>query len=240
MTIISNRADIEIDKQQVLRNIGYITVRKPPARIMSLVNEYIENAHQLIEPSYSYIIRDIEGIRRSSVFIEGSIVFRSQVITRLLRQCEKVSMFVVTIGNHLEETVIRLAQDGLVLQSAILDGIGSVAVSNAATVVHDMIREMAHAQGLRIGRRFSPGYCDWTIRQQKEIFRALNGNSSGVHLTSEYLMLPRKSLSGVIGIGPHNMDGYNPCNSCRKPNCQDRREIWLEEDYLEVVSNPSP
>ena len=223
MVAISNRADIEIDRHQVLRNIGYSTHRKPSARIASLINEYIENAHQLIEPLYSYVIRDIEGVRRSCVFVEGSIVFESEVIARLLEQCQKVVVFLATIGNRLEKMVLRLAEDGLVLDASVLDAIGSGAVEKVAEFVQDRIGEVARADGLSTSRRFSPGYCDWTIRQQKMVFRAMNGDSAGVRLTKEYLMLPRKSISGIIGIGPCGVEDYNPCRTCNKRDCLGRR-----------------
>ncbi|TRZ93521.1 MAG: hypothetical protein D4R82_04940 [Dehalococcoidia bacterium] len=223
MVTISNRADIEVDSQQVLKSIGYATHRKPPARIASLINEYVENAHQLIEPSYSYTIRNVERVRRSSVFIEGSIVFRSEAIARLLEQCGRITVFVVTIGNHLEETALRLAEDGLVLQSAALDAVGSSAVEKVAEFVQNRIEEIAHEQGLGTSRRFSPGYCDWALRQQKVVFRALNGDSLGVRLTKECLMLPRKSISGIIGIGPYDVENYNPCETCGERNCPGRR-----------------
>ena len=225
MVTVSSQANIEIDKQLVLRNIGYASRHKPSPRVASVLDEYIENANQLIEPSYSYIIKDIERVRRSCVFIDGSIVFRSQVITKMLEECNKIAIFVATIGSYLEETVIRLSKDGLVLQSAILDSIGSVATEKVADHVRNEIKEIAEAEKLCTSRRFSPGYCDWTIRQQKEIFRALDGNTAGIRLTRECLMLPRKSMSGIIGIGPCNMENYNPCKTCNKPDCQGRREI---------------
>ncbi|GAH91002.1 unnamed protein product, partial [marine sediment metagenome] len=50
-------------------------------------------------------------------------------------------------------------------------------------------------------RRLSPGYCDWKIDQQKMVFRAMKDDSAGVRLTEECLMLPQKSISGIIGIG---------------------------------------
>jgi len=223
MLTIHNRADIEIDTQQVLQNIGYSTRRKPPARVVSLINEYVKNAHQLIEPSYSYTIRNIERVRHSSIFIEGSIVFRSGALARLLEQCGKITVFVVTIGNHLEETALRLAEDGLVLQSTALDAVGSSAVEKTAELVQNRIGEIAHEQGLGASRRFSPGYCDWALRQQKVVFRALNGNSLGVRLTKECLMLPRKSISGIIGIGPYDVENYNPCETCGERKCPGRR-----------------
>lgn len=223
MIAISNRVDIEIDRQRVLLSIGYRTDRKPSARIVSLIDEHMENAHQLMEPAYSYIIKDIEAVRRSCVFLDGSIVFESEVMARLMEQCKMVTVFLVTIGSRLEKMVLRLAEDGLVLESTVLDAIGSVATEMVAEFVHGRVEEVSHAQGLCVSRRFSPGYCDWAIRQQKMVFRAMDGNSMGVRLTKECLMLPRKSVSGVIGIGPREMKNYNPCKTCNKRDCLGRR-----------------
>ena len=223
MIAISNRVDIEIDRQRVLLSIGYRTNRKPSVRVGSVVDEHIQTAHQLMEPAYSYIIKDIEAVRRSCVFLDGSIVFESEVMARLMEQCKMVTVFLVTIGSRLEKMVLRLGEDGLVLESAVLDAIGSVATEMVAEFVHGRVEEVAHAQELCVSRRFSPGYCDWAIRQQKMIFRAMNGNSMGIRLTKECLMLPRKSISGIIGIGPPQMKNYNPCKTCNKPDCLGRR-----------------
>ena len=107
MVAISNL--IDINSQQILRNIGYCAGCTPSARIESLINEYVENTCELIEPSYSYVVRDIEGVQGSIAFIEGSVTFHSEVIARLLEQCEKVAVFVLTIGNRLEEMVCHLS-----------------------------------------------------------------------------------------------------------------------------------
>ena len=134
-------------------------------------------------------------------------------------------MFLVTIGNHLEETAYRLAEDGLILQATVLDAIGSVAAERVADFVQDRIGEIANDQGLVISQRFSPGYCDWDLGQQKMVFWAVNGASMGIRLTERCLMIPQKSISGIIGIGPSdgNVEHYNPCNTCDKHDCRGRR-----------------
>jgi len=222
-----NGIDIEIDRKQVCHYLGYGTDYKPPAHVSSLIDEYVEYAHYLIEPAYSYIIKNIERVEDSSVFIEDSIVFRSQVIARLLEQCCKVSVFVATIGNRLEEMTRRLAGSGLILQSAVLDAIGSDATERVADFVQGRIGEVTGAQELCTSQRFSPGHCDWDISQQKEIFRAMDRDSTGVSLTEGCLMVPRKSISGIIGIGlcSGNVKHYNPCKTCNKGDCLNRREV---------------
>ncbi len=221
MLATSNQLDI--GSQQVLRNIGYDTDCEPPARTVSLVIEYLENAHHLIDPSYSYVIKNVEWVHGSITLIEDSIIFKSQVIARLLEKCQKVAVFALTVGNRLEEMVRQLAKEKLVLKASVLDAIGSVATEKLADAVQAQIDEKAHANGQVISRRFSPGYCDWNIGQQRMLFWALRGNTAGIHLTNVCLMIPQKSISGIIGMGPSEVEDYNPCGTCNKHDCAGRR-----------------
>jgi cobalamin-dependent methionine synthase I len=74
--------------------------------------------------------------------------------------------------------------------------------------------------------RFSPGYCDWKIHEQKKVFSVLENDLIDVDLNESYLMAPRKSVSGVFGIGNSELidkDETNPCRSCGMHSCVARR-----------------
>ena len=182
---------LDINERQILKNLGYGADAEPPARIISLVDEHLENIHSIIKPSYSYVIKNVD-------WVAGSITL-------------------------IEEMVNQLAKDRLVLQASILDAIGSAAAEKLADAVQAQIGEIAHEYGLTISRRFSPGYCDWNIGQQQMLFWALRDNTSGVRLTSTCLMLPQKSVSGIIGIGSSEAENYNPCKTCDRHDCVGRR-----------------
>jgi hypothetical protein len=218
-------ANIEIDKNQVCHYIGYEDDQNLSVRISSLIDDYAEHAHSLINPLFSYVIKDVEWARGSIALIEGSITFKSRIIAKLLKHCPQVAIFLVTIGKYLEETARQLSRDGMILEATVLDAIGSDAVEKVVNLAQDRIKELVKAQGLVTSRRFSPGYCDWNITQQQTLFYALTGNTVGVRLTGECLMIPQKSISGIIGIGPSKADveDYNPCKTCRKKNCPGRR-----------------
>lgn len=216
--------NIKIDKDNVLRYLGYRPGVFPQGRVLSLLDEYIENVHQLLEPSYSCVIRNVARVRDSATLIEGPVIFRSEVVARLLKACRKVAVVVVTIGNTLEDMANRLSRDGLVLQASILDAIGSDAVEKAADLAHSRIEKEANREGLATSRRFSPGYCDWDISQQVKVFRSVGPDLATVTLTDTCLMVPRKSISGIIGIGRGEaVRDYNPCHSCDKHDCRGRR-----------------
>ncbi len=223
MPTINNQ--INIDKQGILSSIGYSDDYEPSGRIASLVDDYIENYHDFIAPSYSHTIRDIKSIDGNRVDIGDSIILKSRTIARLLERCEMVAVFALTIGSYLEDMVAYLAKNRLVLQATVLDAIGSGTAEKLAGQIEERIKEIAITGGLVISRRFSPGYCDWEVNQQQMVFRALNGDTAGIILSESMLMAPRKSISGIIGIGlPDNdIEKYNPCSTCLKKDCPGRR-----------------
>ncbi|MFH1646453.1 MAG: vitamin B12 dependent-methionine synthase activation domain-containing protein [Chloroflexota bacterium] len=205
--------------------IGYADDCVPSARIASLVDDYVENYHDLLVTSYSHVIRDIESVDGDRIDIGDGIVLESEVVARLLQRCEQVAVFALTIGSHLEELVAHLAENGLVLQATVLDAIGSGAAESLANEFSESTAKIAATAGLVTSRRFSPGYCDWDVSQQEMVFRALDGDTPGITLTDSMLMTPRKSVSGIIGIGQpgRGIESYNPCGPCLKKDCPGRR-----------------
>jgi len=223
MTLISN--PIKIDKDKILNSIGYDGGTMPSSRIDSLVDDYIENYHDFIAPSYSHTIRDIKSVIGNRVNTSDSIILESHKVARLMERCVKVAFFACTIGKYLEELAAYLADKGLVLQATVLDAIGSGTVEKLAARVEQNIREDASRDGLAVSRRFSPGYCDWDVSQQEMVFRALGNDVPGITLNESMLMVPQKSVSGIIGIGrPGNdIEQYNPCITCLEKDCPGRR-----------------
>lgn len=220
---IRNDQIIQIDSKQILDQIGYYDGHEPSARIRSLVNDYLDNYHNFIESMCSYTFRNIESVQGDRVYLGDTAILESKIIARLCKQCYKVAVFVVTIGSYLEEMVSYLAENGLVLQATVLDAVGSGAAEQMAALIEERIGNIVSSQGQNISRRFSPGYCDWDINQQEVIFNILHDDTAGIRLTEEYLMIPCKSISGIIGIGTSKIENYNPCQTCDKHDCVGRR-----------------
>lgn len=214
----------QIEKQEVLHRIGYSNAENISVRIDTLVDDYLDNYHDFIIPSFSCIYQDIGEVTNDKVRID-SVTFQSSVLTRLLRRCRRIAIFVLTIGDYLEELVAYLAAREMVLQATVLDAVGSGAVEKFVKEIETEIKREAAEESRVVSRRFSPGYCDWDITQQKELFQLLGDNTTGVTLTENMLMTPRKSVSGIVGIGlpGKGIETYNPCLTCQKKDCPGRR-----------------
>ncbi|MFO8009194.1 MAG: vitamin B12 dependent-methionine synthase activation domain-containing protein [Dehalococcoidia bacterium] len=229
MEIAGNPIDIEaylgVTKDEIYTRIGYSPDVEPSARVASIVDEYITTAKQLIEPSYAYNIIDIKSVDPPRISVNSSIAFQSSVISHVLTRCTSVAVFALTIGGGLEEMAARLGEKELILEAFVLDIIGSTMTEKAADFVQGIIGEMANIRGMAISKRYSPGYCDWDIKQQELVFQALEGNNPGIKLSEDCLMTPEKSVSGIIGIGPseRGIATFNPCRTCAKKTCLWRR-----------------
>jgi hypothetical protein len=213
---------VNIDKKEVCRYLGY-NGRSPPASI-SLIDSQIARAYKLIKPAYTYELKAIDSIQGDEVFVKGSLVFTSKTISYVLSNCEWVVVFLVTIGNDLEEESSKLIEKGEMLKATILDAIGTEAVEKTACNLQDAIEGIAKTMACQATLRYSPGYCDWDVNQQKVIFQAIDSTSLGVRLTKGCMMVPLKSISGIIGIGKLDKTKHPPCLTCsRKGSCPYKR-----------------
>ncbi len=219
--------DIQIDKDKVCHLLGYRRGRRPKASISSLIDEKINKASDLIQPSCFYQFMDIKEVISPRVVLENGIrvTVTSNILSWALAPCQKVAVFVSSIGNHLESRVTQLMEEGEVLKGAILDAIGSLAADNAASCLQDKVQEMANSEGAEITLRYSPGYCDWDITEQRAIFEVMDSTQTGIELSEDCLMTPRKSISGLIGLGwgDRNRIRFTPCRFCTRKDCPSRR-----------------
>lgn len=214
-TVTAVNIKTNIDKRAVCQYLGYKN-QTPPSFILSLIDSQLARAYQLIKPAYTYILKAIEGIKRHEVFLEDSLVLSSKTVSYVLSDCEWVAVFLSTIGRDLEEEISKLMERGEMLSATILDAIGTEAVEKTTDRLQDDIEKLAKKMGCQATLRYSPGYCDWNVTQQEVIFQTIDSTALGVKLTSSCMMVPLKSVSGIIGIGKFDKTKPPPCFKCNK------------------------
>ncbi|MHA2100871.1 MAG: vitamin B12 dependent-methionine synthase activation domain-containing protein [Candidatus Kariarchaeaceae archaeon] len=140
------------------------------------------------------------------------------------KEAEQVALSVCTIGEQLPNKVVSLFKDGKLVEGTILDAIGSIAADALADKINEKIDNYASKNSLETTLRYSPGYCSWPLTGQSVIFEKLPVNTINVTLTKSYLMVPVKSVSFAVNIGPKVSESSweNRCRTCRKV-CDYRR-----------------
>ncbi|MBW2085315.1 MAG: hypothetical protein JRI54_04710, partial [Deltaproteobacteria bacterium] len=173
---------------------------------------------------YSKIL-NILNIKKSKIHLEQDITLTSKKLAKTLKGCKQLVAFIGTIGPELEHQVKKMSSQNQLSTGYILDTMGSIAVENMVEHFHNAELEQYKRMLQGVTLRFSPGYCDWSIKEQEKIFRIFKSENVGIELMSSCLMSPRKSISGVFGILPKGSPpfSYNPCSECKRFECEARR-----------------
>ncbi|MBD3271878.1 MAG: hypothetical protein GF384_05015 [Elusimicrobia bacterium] len=191
---------MDITVPQVLKQLGQAATKTSANRhLLKLIEESIGISHQLIKEKK--IIRGelITVNTGSTVKLADGYEFHSTHIARLLNGCHTAYGFAVTIGKAVEEKRDLCVQEKDATGGLIFDAIGSVAVEMLAGSVHAEIEREVDRTDSRATRRFSPGYGNWTIDNQKSFLPWLEAEKINIRLIGNCLMYPEKSISAVLG-----------------------------------------
>ncbi|MDR1631960.1 MAG: hypothetical protein LBR97_03625 [Dysgonamonadaceae bacterium] len=140
-------------------------------------------------------------------------------VSTCLQKSEYIALFVCTAGDIFTGLTRRFNRRGDSLEAYITDAIGSLTVEKAMDGIQSQLEKAMKKRDLQITDRYSPGYCNWPVSEQKELFALLGETPVPVSLTGTCLMIPIKSISGVIGIGKEVRKSKYACAVCGDENC---------------------
>jgi hypothetical protein len=216
-----------LDKNTVLHYLGKQGAGRTGRGLSSKIDASLDLINKAARPmAYLRTVR-IHNSRHGVVNLDGDQQLKSPKLARTLRDCVRAVCFVATAGAGLDGEIARLNQQGKVSQAYVADAIGSLLIERAVDDFQEQAALRLRRNGKEVSLRFSPGYCDWPVTQQKSLFEFLSPEAIGVELSETCLMNPRKSISGVFGaydLGRADVaQPYNPCVECSKKNCTSRR-----------------
>jgi cobalamin-dependent methionine synthase I len=147
-----------------------------------------------------------------------------KIIERQLQGAEGYALFICTSGTEFESFQQRLKQEGDMVRVFIADALGSVIAEKCADKMEQALQENIDKLGWKHTNRFSPGYCGWHVAQQQVLFPLFDGHTCGVQLTDSSLMVPIKSVSGIMGVGREVRKLDYTCGLCTFEKCYKRKK----------------
>ena len=202
---------------EVLRRQGFGGHSKIRPEIKTLILELlatVENAH-LLESAVAYEYYQVTGMSPSRVSLEGDKAIHGSLLPKIFPEAKRLAVIVCTVGPKLEKQATDYSKKGEALRGMILDGIGSAAVDMLAPEACRLIASEASSHGHQTSSPVSPGWPGLPLAEQWNLFELVNAQEIGVSLTPSGIMVPRKSVSMVIGIGPQ-MTTWTQADVCAR------------------------
>lgn len=201
------------------------------------VRRLVAEAEQVARPKAIYRLGFIESKEPDAVVVD-SIRFTSRVLRVNLDTLQRVFAFVCTSGRELEGWAE--GQEDL-LARFYADAINQAVLGSAIAAFHS---HLAAAFSLHQSATMNPGSLgDWPITQQRPLF-ALIGDVTGcigVELTPSLLMVPTKSVSGILYP---TEETFASCQLCPREECPNRRAPYdpelFDRKYRQSGAAPAP
>lgn len=157
--------------------------------------------------------------QKETIKIENQTFSPGKIVVTQLKEATQLAVFVCTAGVGISNFSKQIAAEGDEMLAYALDVVGSVTVDKAAGKLQEKILEEVAVQDLKITDPFSPGYCNWSVAEQHELFSLLPSGICGISLSDSSLMHPIKSVSGITGIGNNCKQMGYQCNWCTDRDC---------------------
>lgn len=147
------------------------------------------------------------------------LILEGVSILEAMDQAHDLILLVQTLGPGLDRAIRRASLIDMAY-GVVLDACASARVEKLV----DDLQEEARAAfpGFYFTERYAPGYGDFPLEQNADLLALLDaGRRAGVSLSSGGLMVPSKSISGLVGVCDWPQARWPvPCESCRAfENC---------------------
>jgi hypothetical protein len=156
------------------------------------------------------------------------------VIGQIYPRAAAVALYVATLGTPLAERIREMFATNDLGRGWMLDAVASSGADRLSYLLSTRFEEELGRNGHTTPRvlPYSPGYCGWTVRGQKNLFARLGPGEIGVTLNDSCLMTPIKSVSGVLVAGPGEIHRIRPdfafCDECKTHACGARMASVLK------------
>lgn len=211
-----------INRPELLRYLGY-GKSQADEKTNQLIDECEKQIIKVIEPRYTYKCFNIVSSDNNIHLKNTTLILKGKDIKNHLEGCTKCILMCATISSKVD-MLIRKTQLSDMAKALIFDTMASVAIEQVCNNVDKIIKN--EFSDYYMTWRFSPGYGDFPIEIQNAFLDTLFAQKKiGLTATGNSILLPRKSVTAVIGISKNPVSKKRRgCASCNlRETCEYRK-----------------
>ncbi len=217
--------ELKPDRREILRYLGYHG-QTPDPQTDALLSQCIIKLQQAVKPRFTYRIFEVtQDLKNKRTLLpECDLVLPGHDIYRHLQGCEKCAVMAATLGIE-ADNLIRIAEAESMSRAVILDACATELIEKLCDYAEQEIAGLAAREEKHLNFRFSPGYGDCPLSLQKPITEILDTQRKiGLTVTEHALMLPRKSVTALLGF-TRQPKHHASCATCSlQGRCQFQKE----------------
>jgi hypothetical protein len=219
-----HQPDVQVSIDDVLGPMGYKSKEDVGAALLQQILAEMERGGRALQPQFIVDIVPLKGTPAHPL-VEQDHPADDEFLAKHLDGAFFVAASICTVGNGIDRLIDDCFARGDYLGAMVADIVGSRAVEELGEISSDFLCARAAERKVFPLCRISPGYGQWDVSGQRQVFSLLNPSPIGVSLNDFCMMQPKKSLSFLIPLGEaepvHKLQPA--CRECTFKNCAYRR-----------------
>lgn len=230
---MSTKIDISVEQikpeaEGVLRAQGIPLGVEPPPRVQSLYDSAEELFLKLAAPVG--IMAEVSQETFAEIYRGNGLNEPVTPLEKIFPRAAHLALFAFTLGMEISHEIEEQFNSNGLAVGYMLDAVASFSADKASRVAQEIFLNRLSAQGKGGASMrallYSPGYCGWHISGQRKLFDYLQPEAIGIRLNESFLMVPLKSISGVLVAGEAGIHSYISnypfCRFCKTKTCRER------------------
>ena len=197
---------IDAPRDRIYRRLGYRRgVTRTSAAEDAEMDASIAEALALIKlqgAARRLSIRNRDEAQVVLVIDGGETTLASRTLAGFLRGCDEVLLMGATAGSSIMDAIREDMDGDRVTRGVVFDAVASETVDASLDWIMTYFRQGLRRENKSLtDKRYSAGYGDFLLENQRSLVELLNLQRIGVDLTASCILMPEKSVTAVAGIG---------------------------------------
>jgi hypothetical protein len=193
---------IPVPHKAVYARLGF---RKGQTRIKAeeqrMVDQYIEDARRDIGLKGAARSLPIRQAGKEQTVLDGGYSFSGRALSHMLAGSTQVLLMGATAGPLIVKAISEAASSQDLTRAVVLDAAASEMTDAALDWIMSYMNQELMRRSLTLTRRrFSAGYGDFSLENQKTLYDLLRMDIIGVAITQSCMLIPEKSVTAIAGI----------------------------------------
>ena len=200
--VFLEKISIDPPREKIYQRLGF---KKRITQISETQQEetdrFIQEASFLISLKGSLQRLAIKHNDGKKIFLDRGLTFTSENLSVFLRDCRETVFMAASAGSAIMDAIKEKTRQDDLAAAVVYDATASEMTDAALDWIMDYLNQQLRREGKTfLPRRFSAGYADFHLENQKAIYDTLQMEKIGVTITPSFILLPEKSVTAISGI----------------------------------------
>lgn len=200
--VFLEKISIDPPREKIYRRLGF---RKMTTALTAIqqkeTDSFINEACSVILLKGMFLRLNIKTNDGEKIILADNLTFKSRKLSAFLRNCGDAVLMGATAGDNIMEAIREKIRRDNLAAATVYDATASEMTDSALDWMMQYMNQQLRREGKTLlSGRFSAGYADFNLENQKMIHKKLQMGKYGVKINPNFILIPEKSVTAIGGI----------------------------------------